>query len=69
MTLSPTKPDDDQERRERAIVYIMRRDHVSRETAIEALQSLNGPELWMLERELKPRRPMFTADYDPLGRT
>jgi hypothetical protein len=68
MIPSPTKPDDDQAQRERAIGYIMRRDHVTREVASKALQSLNGPQLWMLEQELKPRRPMFTAEYDPLGR-
>lgn len=69
MTLSPTKPDDDQERRERAIAYIMRRDHVSREVAIEAFKRLRGHELWMLEQALKPKQPMFTSEYDPLGRT
>jgi hypothetical protein len=62
------RPDDDQERRERAIAYIMRRDHVSRESASKALQRLNGPELWMLEQAMKPRVPMFVSDYDPLGR-
>jgi hypothetical protein len=69
MTLSPTKPDDEQERRERAVSYIMRRDHVSREVAAKIMQGLNGPQLWMLEQELKPRVPMFVADYDPFGRT
>jgi hypothetical protein len=69
MTPSPTKPDDDQERRERAIGYIMKRDHVTREVASKAMQRLNGPQLWMLERELKPRGPMFVSDYDPFGRT
>ena len=68
MTPSPTKPDDDQERRERAIGYIMRRDHVTRETAIEAFKRLRGHELWTLEQQLKPKQPMFTAEYDPLGR-
>lgn len=69
MTLSPTKPDEGQEKRDSMILYIMRRDHVSRDVASKALQRLNGPELWMLEQAMEPRGSMFVSDYDPLGRT
>jgi hypothetical protein len=59
---------DDEEREERLIQYIVKRDRIPIEQARAVFATLSVPDLIRLEMEAQPRGGSFESEYNPFER-